>query len=280
MKRRNPDDLTLLHRIRFKVRKYNSGITIYAYDGGDLIGMGKFFFGPFTDLAPHKKLVVSPSIIGVEKPWRRKGVASAIYRKVEELGYTIHPSSAQTPSGHKLWQGGRWGKREEVINSGILSRWKTEYARANPDNYDLVDLAVIHFGITSNRADVGYVLADGRCLDFAWNKGHGKERDHAEIEEVLLKFGMDKASGRWADVRNSAIETFMSLTGAARFTLVWGDPDTAVAEFRTVPTSEQVDKIASMCRGVGTVEIEYSGKFYKINPATAGRVRQVLEAIS
>ena len=134
--KRNPDDLTLLHRIRFKVRQYAGGVAVDVYDGSDRIGMGKFFFGPITDLAPHKKLIVSPALIEVQKPWRRKGVASAIYRKVESLGYTIHPSSSQTPDGVRLWRGGRWSKRDEVVNSGIMSRWKTEYARTNPGGYE------------------------------------------------------------------------------------------------------------------------------------------------
>lgn len=136
MKRRNPDDFTLLHRIRFKVRQYKVGFSIEVYDGPQQIARGKFFKGPWTAGPWEKEKVVEAVIIEVEKPWQRKGVASAIYRKVEELGYTIHPSSSQTHYGVKLWRGGRWGKRDEIVNSGILSRWKTEYARANPDDKD------------------------------------------------------------------------------------------------------------------------------------------------
>lgn len=164
MNHRNPDDLALLSRIRFKVRKYATGISVDVYDGADRIGVGKFFFGPFTDLAPHKKLVVSPALIEVQKPWRRKGVASAIYRKLESLGYTIHPSSSQTPDGISLWRGGRWGKRDEVVNSGILSRWKTEYERPNPYKSQLVWWVEPDGKVHSNEDTASHAIMAGELL--------------------------------------------------------------------------------------------------------------------
>lgn len=400
--KRNPDDLTLLHRIRFKVRQYAGGVAVDVYDGSDRIGMGKFFFGPITDLAPHKKLIVSPALIEVQKPWRRKGVASAIYRKVESLGYTIHPSSSQTPDGVRLWRGGRWSKRDEVVNSGIMSRWKTEYARTNPGGYEnfwieqngkvhrsedeyhvemasrltdsdeewamkaafddgmvraamdssgghfffewsrgdlpteaqrasiirlsrscksiewsrylggfhhdenanftksgsgypwsaarenpgdatrdrLIEEAIARFGITTRASDAGYVLADGRALDFSSSPGLGKELDHREVVKVLQKFGV-----KFVDANDGMLK-FMRQTGAARFSYFGSreEGSTATIQLESIPTAKQITRLSSLCAMAKATEIFFmeskgNNRAMVVEPSTGGRVRMVLESI-
>ena len=382
MNRRNPDDLTLLHRMRMKVRQYKIGFAIDVYDGSERIAMAKFFQGLWTAMPWDK--VVETVLIEVQRPYQRKGVASAIYRKVEELGYTLHPSSKQTPDGEAMWRGGRWGKREEIINSGIMQSWKRKFARPNPERCnkpaiwmfpnsyklckeclrdypwiadglepemidareghgcdrpidglgarrhprggrrprsemwrenpgneaELVRLAFAEYGVTRDFRECGYIMTDGRMLDFSEKRDGGnpgtRSLDHRAVGGVLKKAGFvgvpaQKGSkktltdllGDMSYGSNSdAVRGFLEACGAVRVMFMEGGGSYRGKPVGNIfylhvarrPTAAQLLTIAGAIRkhSPELVQVAFgeSVDMVEIEPVTAGRVRQVLESLS
>ena len=70
-------------------------LRIYASLEGKTIGGANFETAP----GAKEATVISSTDTYVYDPHKRKGVASAMYRFAEELGYTVIPSNEQTPDG-------------------------------------------------------------------------------------------------------------------------------------------------------------------------------------
>lgn len=138
-RRRNPDDPTLLARVKLKIVKSRSRVTVWAYDGGTEIAKATFARAPWTVQRWQKDVLMS-ALTEVSSAYRRKGVASLIYRTLAAHGFKIHPASAQTWQGQQLWQGGRWPGKSEAYQESHPTTWKEKVAtlRTNPDDEDLL----------------------------------------------------------------------------------------------------------------------------------------------
>ena len=103
----------------------------------------------------------------------------------------------------------------------------------------LTNSAVMNFGITSDPSEAGYILPDGRMLDFSgrhWGGGDGGSRlvEHNDVGEV------EGIEGGGTD----AMVEFMSRTGAMRV-----DLNAAVASAVQAPTREQLGVLSRFTRG-------------------------------
>ena len=82
-----------------KSSNYTS-LSIIAYsDSGSKIG--QVYFN--SDETNNKNKLTS-SDTSVKPEWQRKGVATAIYQYVKDLGYEVLPSSDQTPEGVEFFK--------------------------------------------------------------------------------------------------------------------------------------------------------------------------------
>jgi uncharacterized Zn-finger protein len=82
-----------------KSSNYTS-LSIIAYsDSGSKIG--QVYFN--SDETNNKNKLTS-SDTSVKPEWQRKGVATAIYQYVKDLGYEVLPSSDQTPEGTEFFK--------------------------------------------------------------------------------------------------------------------------------------------------------------------------------
>jgi uncharacterized Zn-finger protein len=82
-----------------KSSNYTS-LSIIAYsDSGSKIG--QVYFN--SDETNNKNKLTS-SDTSIKPEWRRKGVATAMYQYVKDLGYEVLPSSDQTPEGVKFFK--------------------------------------------------------------------------------------------------------------------------------------------------------------------------------
>jgi hypothetical protein len=161
--------------------------------------------------------------------------------------------------------------------------------RGSPDRLHL--LAIQHFGTTENPYECGFILSDGTMLDLSGKNDGGqggvRARDHREVSHLVFEAGyprrkQDEGSG------TPAMLLFMRETRAIRFSRhrygprdregVGGD---AMIQVEKKPTGLQVTAVAQACRGCTYVRISHGQdrEMVEIEPATPGRVRQVLEAI-
>ena len=82
-----------------KSSNYTS-LSIIAYsDSGSKIG--QVYFN--SDETNNKNKLTS-SDTSVKPEWQRKGVATAMYQYVKDLGYEVLPSSDQTPEGVEFFK--------------------------------------------------------------------------------------------------------------------------------------------------------------------------------
>jgi len=107
---------------------------------------------------------------------------------------------------------------------------------------DLTTKAIAHFGLTDNLKEAGYVLADGRLLDFSGKNQGGsaglRALDHREISHVF-------------DGPVDAMDEFMRQTKAIRFDL----QDSMLLDFRAKPTRQQLSVLR---RAFNDYEISYA----------------------
>ena len=92
----------------------------------------------------------------------------------------------------------------------------------------LIDRAVAEFGITTNPREAGYVLPDGRMLDFSRGTSNKRIDDHAAVGMVIV--GSTDITGL-ADIRK-----FIRETGSIRLN-VTGEMN---VEIGVLPTPEQI----------------------------------------
>jgi len=122
--------------------------------------------------------------------------------------------------------------------------------------------AINEFGLTSNIDEAGYILSDGRLLDFSGKNqgGPGGERvrDHREIEGIFDK----KTFGKFK-FRFDAVTKFGRDTGAIR--IGTSDEDVIVNNFRK-PTQTQVNIIKDAAKVKGGIIADNS------NPRTGDTI--------
>lgn len=122
--------------------------------------------------------------------------------------------------------------------SGQVSPVYNQAAAFTPDQ-SLINAAVENFGITNDPREAGYILPDGRMLDFSgrhWGGGDGGSRivEHNDISEV------DGIEGGGTD----AMVEFMARTGAMRV-----DVNAGIASSAQNPTPEQMGVLSVATRG-------------------------------
>jgi len=92
--------------------------------------------------------------------------------------------------------------------------------------------AIKLFGLTTDPRKAGFILADGRMLDFTTGNGEeDRSRDHREVAKVLRD---DALSG----IAFDDMVHFMFVTGACRFM-----PEVVGFEFVTKPTIPQLQQM-------------------------------------
>jgi predicted GNAT family acetyltransferase len=82
-----------------KSSNYTS-LSVIAYsDSGSKIGQVYF-----DSEETNNKNKLTSSDTSIKPEWRRKGVATAMYQYVKDLGYEVLPSSDQTPEGAEFFK--------------------------------------------------------------------------------------------------------------------------------------------------------------------------------
>lgn len=136
---------------------------------------------------------------------------------------------------------------------------------------DLVTKAIEHFGLTTNAKEAGYILPNGKMLDFSGKNEGGTEgeraRDHREISFIF-------------DGPVDAMDEFMRQTGAVRFGLP--DGGGMFLDFRGRPTASQISVIKSAFKDhdVDFVEIDSPGGHQEVDPATWPLTMEKLRGLS
>lgn len=91
---------------------------------------------------------------------------------------------------------------------------------ASSYDHDLIKRAVDHFGTTEDHAEAGYILHDGRMLDFSQKKDGGqpgmRSSDHREVAEILDEKDYVHPYKVYGGASKN-MRTFMKKTGAVRY---------------------------------------------------------------
>lgn len=262
MRRRgNPDDQDLLRRLTVETDddprqmrgKVDSYLEFRAFDGRLLAATAIF--------RVRRKYIEAAEVV-VNPAWRRKGVASWLYRYAErKTGMRIRHSKDQTTDG-KAFARGR---------------------RRNPGEADaLLEMLASQIGV-SPYADVmrGWILPDGRILDLDVHEEDGGVLEHRHHDAALPKLFKHLGLGEFG--HDEAFETFMRLTGTIR--LADGGRG-AMLHLAKLPTAAQVTacgKVASAHRALDQDSIEIywqpADRLLEVRPISAGKVRRILEAL-
>lgn len=123
----------------------------------------------------------------------------------------------------------------------------------------LTEAAVGEYGLTDSPADAGFILSNGRMLDFSEGGGMGRTLDHRAIIYTMQKRDM-RAEDREESTQNRSRVMFdwLEKTGSIRWS-----PESWGAESLGMPTAQQIDTLADAAEmNGGTILLEY------INPRT------------
>lgn len=127
-----------------------------------------------------------------------------------------------------------------------------EASKANQVDF-IINKAVDTFGTTINAKDAGYILPDGRMLNF-----YGK--DHAEIATILP---LPKDTKKYI-----AVNTFKDL-GNIRVQAARGEFNLLVFDINKLPTSDQMDTMEDLLFDSDTedmpVSIDVPGHNYEFD---------------
>lgn len=136
-----------------------------------------------------------------------------------------------------------------------MKSFKEFIIEASDFDEDLEQRAVKKFGTTHSHSEAGYVLRDGRMLDFSGkNDGgpHGmRSYDHREVQDVMDDKDLEDHTKMGAATRN--MRTFMHKTGAIRYHPESGGNFDAVHE----PTNQQLRTIMR-----GHRDLSFDGTMY------------------
>ncbi|MBO6254170.1 MAG: hypothetical protein J6O49_11035 [Bacteroidaceae bacterium] len=114
-------------------------------------------------------------------------------------------------------------------------------------SYDVISLAIEHYGTTSNLGQAGYILPDGRLLNFGSN-GY-REEDHRGIEIIYKKNNIPIWNNEY---RYNYVVDFMN-HGAIRCCVNGG-----ILDMTKEPTKEQYFTIKAFVRRACDVDIDFT----------------------
>ena len=153
--------------------------------------------------------------------------------------------------------------QDEAVGAHRVDLGGGDVAFAKAEKGQTEKKAIEHFGLTDNPREAGYLLEDGKMLDFSGRheaagyenkkpkKGEpdylANERvvDHRQVQEIMK-------SGGW-----QAVEDFTKDSGVIRFMVVGGDEiNLSIQDFQN-PTETQWAKIARTQRELGGNTITY-----------------------
>lgn len=113
--------------------------------------------------------------------------------------------------------------------------------------YDIISLAIEEFGLTSRLSQAGYILPDGKLLNFG-SDGY-RETDHRQIAAVYKQNGIKI----WSDeYRYNYVVDFMN-HGAIRC-----DVNSGILDMTKEPTNEQFYAIKDFVRKAVDVDIDFT----------------------
>ena len=115
------------------------------------------------------------------------------------------------------------------------------------ENYDIISLAIEEFGLTSRLSQAGYILPDGKLLNFG-SDGY-RDADHRQIAAVYKQNGIKI----WDDeYRYNYVVDFMN-HGAIRC-----DVNSGILDMTKEPTNEQFYAIKDFVRKAVDVDIDFT----------------------
>jgi hypothetical protein len=122
----------------------------------------------------------------------------------------------------------------------------------DPGDPDLIELAVRAHGLTDDLAEAGYILPDGRLLDFS-GKREGGPSGTRNMDHRQLSFPHDTDFDSPTDVMNA----FMRETGAVRM-----DANSGSVDLEAEPTSKQLSVIEDVFDNAegGFVDLHEEGR--------------------
>jgi hypothetical protein len=91
-----------------------------------------------------------------------------------------------------------------------------------------------YYGITTNAYKAGYILRDGKFLDYSEGQPE-RTLDHRDIQNIMDD-PEESRGNRYSDY----VEPFLNLTGAIRASYQNGEWS---VDFNTIPTSNQISEI-------------------------------------
>jgi len=121
-----------------------------------------------------------------------------------------------------------------------------------------------YYGITTNPYKAGYILRDGKFLDFS--EGQTKrEIDHRDIQNI-----MDDPKESQGNRYDDYVNPFMQLTGAIRASN-YGSWD---IDIQTAPTNEQITAIAK--NHINGRDFHYEVDALKIKDTLEGAIQEAV----
>lgn len=164
------------------------------------------------------------------------------------------------------WQGGIDGTHADAIRSVIRARQKSAETRSNEAN-KIITAAVREFGTTTDPKEAGYLLPDGRMLDFSGKRDGGspgqRSYDHREINRAYEPEGDD---------HSSAMFEFASKTGAVR--MDYNNRGYLNVDIYSHPTKKQVAVLKSLISQDTEVNLDVSSATGSVIETYEGRGQQ------
>ena len=145
-------------------------------------------------------------------------------------------------------------------------------AQSSMELHPLDQKARQHYGITFNPNKAGYVLRDGRMLDYSEGQ-YKRTLDHRDIENV-----MDTPEESKGDRYSDYVEPFLNLTGAIRVSYMNNEWN---IDIQTYPTDEQRDIIVHFHKPVRSFyyDVDKFGVKTFIENASKDDVKKKIEEI-
>ena len=159
----------------------------------------------------------------------------------------MHPDIEIDPNDIKIYNA-LLKKYEEVTKLwNAEDEAETVSQQAEETSYDVISLAIEQYGTTSNLGQAGYILPDGRLLNFGSN-GY-REEDHRGIKGIYKKNNIPI----WSDeYRYNYVVDFMN-HGAIRCCV-----NSGILDMTKEPTKEQYFTIRAFVRKACDVDIDFT----------------------
>ena len=161
----------------------------------------------------------------------------------------VHPEIKIDPKDIKIYNAlsKKLSDVTKLWNEEEIKDETTDTSNDMTEDYDIISLAIEQYGTTSNISQAGYILPDGRLLNFGRNGV--REEDHRGIEGIYKKNNISI----WDDeYRYNYVVDFMN-HGAIRCCVNGG-----ILDMTKEPTKEQYYTIKMFVRKAVDVDIDFT----------------------